>query len=170
MDLLFHAWGFQPRYAAITNIHGCDACRAMWLASFPVEERNKASEAMQLFKEANRMLDVLDRDYEVRTIFKLCKANSDGDNLVIEKAENQFMVFPLLRQQTPKKDGSPFLCLSDFIRPLSSWHSRIRWELSLLPLTQTWKDYTNRILTNICSYKPFLTDLRKQPQKKCTSM
>ena len=66
------------------------------------------------------MLDVLDRDYEVRTIFKLCKANSDGDNLVIEKAENQFMVFPLLRQQTPKKDGSPFLCLSDFIRPLSS--------------------------------------------------
>ena len=102
----FHAWGFQPRYAAIANIHGCDACRAMWLASFPVE--------------ANRMLDVLDRDYEVRTIFKLCKANSDGDNLVIEKAENQFMVFPLLRQQTPKKDGSPFLCLSDFIRPLSS--------------------------------------------------
>ena len=41
----FHAWGFQPRYAAITNIHGCDACRAMWLASFPVEERNKASDA-----------------------------------------------------------------------------------------------------------------------------
>ena len=40
--------------------------------------------------------------------------------MVIEKAENQFMVFPLLRQQTPKKDGSPFLCLSDFIRPLSS--------------------------------------------------
>ena len=75
----FHAWGFQPRYAAIANIHGCDACRAMWLASFPVEERNKASEAMQLFKEANRMLDVLDRDYEVRTIFKLCKANSDGE-------------------------------------------------------------------------------------------
>ena len=40
---------------------------------------------MQLFKEANRMLDLLDRDYEVKTIFKLCKANSDGDNLIIEK-------------------------------------------------------------------------------------
>lgn len=52
---------------------------------FPEEDRNKASEAMQLFKEANRMLDLLDKDYEVRTIFKLCKANSDGDNLVIEK-------------------------------------------------------------------------------------
>ena len=79
----FHAWGFQPRFAAIANIHGCDACRAVWLTTFPEEERNKASEAMQLFKEANRMLDLLDKDYEVKTIFKLCKANSDGDNLVI---------------------------------------------------------------------------------------
>ena len=116
----FHAWGFQPRFAAIANIHGCDVCRASWLTTFPEEDRNKASEAMQLFKEANRMLDLLDKDYEVRTIFKLCKANSDGDNLVIEKETGQFLVFPLLRQQTPKRDGSPFLCLSDFIRPLSS--------------------------------------------------
>ena len=116
----FHAWGFQPRFAAIANIHGCDVCRASWLTTFPEEDRNKASEAMQLFKEANRMLDLLDKDYEVRTIFKLCKANSDGDNLVIEKETHQFLVFPLLRQQTPKRDGSPFFCLSDFIRPLSS--------------------------------------------------
>ena len=33
----FHAWGFQPRYAAIANIHGCDACRASWLTTFPEE-------------------------------------------------------------------------------------------------------------------------------------
>ena len=116
----FHAWGFQPRFAAIANIHGCDACRAVWLTTFPEEERNKASEAMQLFKEANRMLDLLDKDYEVKTIFKLCKANSDGDNLVIEKEQDQYITFPLLRQQTPKRDGSPFLCLSDFVRPSSS--------------------------------------------------
>lgn len=116
----FHAWGFQPRFAAIANIHGCDVCRASWLTTFPVEERSKAAEAMQLFKEANRMLDMLDAEYEVKTIFKLCKANSDGDNLIIEKEENQSVIFPLLRQQTPKRDGSPFMCLSDFIRPLSS--------------------------------------------------
>ena len=62
---------------------------------------------MQLFKEANRMLDLLDKDYEVKTIFKLCKANSDGDNLVIEKEQNQYITFPLLRQQTPKKRRQP---------------------------------------------------------------
>lgn len=111
----FHAWGFQPRFAAIADIHGCDACRAAWLAAFPEEERAKAAEAMQLFKEANRVLNQLGEDITIRCIFRLCRANADGDNLLIEGT-----VFPLLRQQTPHPDGSPFLCLSDFIRPLSS--------------------------------------------------
>lgn len=111
----FHAWGFQPRFAAIADIHGCDACRASWLTTFLEEERAKAAEAMQLFKEANQMLNLLDEKYRVRTIFRLCQANADGDNLLLDGT-----LFPLLRQQTPHPDGSPFLCLSDFVRPLSS--------------------------------------------------
>lgn len=110
----FHAWGFQPKFAAIADIHGCDSCRAMWLAAFPQEERAKAAEAMQLFKEANRVLNRLDEEITVQCIYRLCNANAEGDNLLIEDT-----VFPLLRQQTPHPDGSPFLCLSDFIRPLS---------------------------------------------------
>lgn len=111
----FHAWGFQPRYAAIADIHVCDSCRAYWLTTFPEEERAKAAEAMQLFKEANRMLNQLDENYHVHTIFRLCEANADGDNLILDGK-----LFPLLRQQIPHPDGSPFLCLSDFVRPLSS--------------------------------------------------
>lgn len=111
----FHAWGFQPRFAGIASIHSCDACRASWLASFATEDIPKASEAMQLFKEANRVLAQLDENTTIQCIFRLCPANADGDNLIIDNT-----VFPLLRQQTPHPDGSPFLCLSDFIRPLSS--------------------------------------------------
>lgn len=111
----FHAWGFQPRFAAVANLHECDSCRATWLTTFPEEERPKAAEALQLFKEANRMLDELDRDFKVNTLFKLCQANSDGDNLILDG-----ITFPLLRQQTRKREGGPFLCLSDFVRPLSS--------------------------------------------------
>lgn len=111
----FHAWGFQPRFAAIANIHGCDSCRASWLTGFPEEERPKAAEAMQLFKEANRMLNLLDRDFKVHTLFKLCEANADGDNLLLDG-----ITFPLLRQQAKKREGGPFLCLSDFVRPLST--------------------------------------------------
>ena len=45
----FHAWGFQPRYATIANLTGCDTNRASWLTTFPGEERPKAAGAMQLF-------------------------------------------------------------------------------------------------------------------------
>lgn len=111
----FHAWGFQPRFATITGIDGCYVCRASWITTFPAEERVKAVEAMQLFKEASRMLNALDGELTIQCIYRLCQANSDGDDLIIEGT-----TFPLLRQQTPHPDGSPFLCLSDFIRPLSS--------------------------------------------------
>ena len=111
----FHAWGFQPRYAAIADIHGCDACRAGWLASFPEAERAKAAEAMQLHKEAVRMLNEIDGKYKVYAIYRLMEANAEGDNLWLEGT-----LFPLLRQQTRVRPDDPFLCLSDFVRPLSS--------------------------------------------------
>lgn len=111
----FHAWGFQPRFAAIADIHGCDSCRAGWLASFPEEERAKAAEAMQLHKEANRMLNAVDGRFKVYAVCRLMDANADGDNLILNGTR-----FPLLRQQTHIKPEDPFLCLSDFVRPLSS--------------------------------------------------
>ena len=61
------------------------------------------------------MLNLLDEDFEVKTIFKLCQANSQDDNLILDG-----ITFPLLRQQAKKREGGPFLCLSDFVRPLSS--------------------------------------------------
>lgn len=110
----FHAWGFEPRYATIANIHGCDACRAIWLTSFPENERSKASEAMQLFKEANRMLSSDMQNIKIHAVFRLMEANSDENDIWIGSTR-----FPFLRQQTAK-EGQPYLCLSDFIRPLSS--------------------------------------------------
>lgn len=111
----FHAWGFQPKYSSIADIHGCDGCRAMWLVSFKEEERPKASEAMQLHKEAMRMLNSLDGRFKVYAMYRLMDANSDGDNIIMERK-----TFPLLRQQTRVNDSDPFLCLSDFVRPADS--------------------------------------------------
>lgn len=111
----FHAWGFEPKFATIANMHGCDACRAMWLASFVEAERNKASEAMQLHKEAMRMLRQMEDCIEVKCIFRLCQANSDGNDLLIEDIR-----LPLLRQQKPHPKENVCLCLSDFVRPLTN--------------------------------------------------
>lgn len=111
----FHAWGFQPKFATIADLHGCDSCRALWLARFPETERAKAAEAMQLFKEAQRMLVRLENELTCKCIYRLCCANADGDNLLLDG-----MSFPLLRQQSTTANKEFNLCLSDFVRPLSS--------------------------------------------------
>ena len=88
----------------------------MWLTGFAEEDRPKASEAMQLFKEANRMLNQLDAVYQTHGVVNIMDANADGDDLLLNGKR-----FPLLRQQAAKlKKDDPFLCLSDFVRPLSS--------------------------------------------------
>ena len=124
----FHAWGFAPRFATIADIHGCDSCRALWLARFPEAERAKAAEAMQLFKEAQRMLNRLDEEgYQTHALFRLMDANSEANDLWLEGTR-----FPLLRQQTIREgeirkregennfcEGEFYFCLADFVRPLS---------------------------------------------------
>ncbi len=125
----FHAWGFPARFAAIANIHGCDSCRASWLASFPVEDRAKAAEAMQLHKEALRMLAWLDKQgFKTHVRFGLFDCNSEGEDILIYKTSaitrheegptgemTGSTTLSFLRQQT-----APYLCIADFIRPVNT--------------------------------------------------
>ena len=115
----FHAWGFPARFASISDIHGCDACRAGWLAGFPEDERARAAEAMQLFKDARRMLVQLDEDFRTHARFGLYTANAEGDDLLFTDPESpaRQLRLPLLRQQHPSRNNAPCLCLSDFVRP-----------------------------------------------------
>ncbi|MDR0989105.1 MAG: 5-methyltetrahydrofolate--homocysteine methyltransferase [Prevotellaceae bacterium] len=82
----YHAWGVPPR----------------------------SGEAVRLRREAESLLGTLEGRIQTRALFRLCQANSQGDDILIEGVR-----FAMLRQQTPHADGSPFLCLSDYIRPLS---------------------------------------------------
>ena len=120
----FHAWGFAPKFATIADIHGCDACRALWLSRFAEEDKAKAAEALQLMKEAEQMLRELDERYETHALFLLMDANSQEDDLLLTRTDNQKVyLFPLLRQQAAKvaeRKEEPYFCLSDFIRPASS--------------------------------------------------
>ena len=110
----FHAWGFQPRFATIADIHGCDSCRTQWVARFDEAERPKAAEAVRLYQEALLLLAELDGKFAVHAVYRLMDANADGDNLLLDGTR-----FPLLRQQTRTRPDDPFLCLSDFVRPVS---------------------------------------------------
>lgn len=114
-SFFFTAWKLGGRFAEISQIHGCDSCRAVWLTSFPEEERGKAAEAMQLFKEANRLLDRLVRMKAscCRAVYGLFPANSIGDDIQIGD-----VLLPVLRQQT-ENESKICRSLADYVMPLS---------------------------------------------------
>lgn len=109
----FLAWKLVGRFDEITRIHGCDACRASWLANFPEAERPKAAEVMQLYKDAVRLLDRLkESDAEFcKAIYGIFPAYSEGDNLHVADVE-----IPLLRQQVKRAEGV-YKSLADFVMP-----------------------------------------------------
>ena len=73
----------------------------------------QSPEATQLLQETRQMLTLLNENFQTHAIFKLAEANSEDNDVWIENTR-----FPFLRQQTAK-EGKPYLCLSDFIRPKS---------------------------------------------------
>lgn len=111
----FHAWDFGPKYATVAKVYENNAERATWITSFGEQGRVKATEALNLFREANRLLARLDGLIEMKTIYRLCRANADGNNLLLEDT-----LLPLLRQQEVHSKRKPYLCLSDFVYPLSA--------------------------------------------------
>ena len=74
------------------------------------------TEIQKLRQEAETALMECEGRYQAFARFRLFDANSDGDDLIVGTWRGSVSI-PFLRQQQP---GSDFLCLSDFIRPLSS--------------------------------------------------
>lgn len=108
----FHAWGMEPRFAAIADIHDCATCRASWIASFAQEEQPKAREAMKLYDEAMEQLRQWANESICHALFLLAEAYSEGDDIVIDSRVR----IPFLRQQHVGKSGYT-MCLNDFISP-----------------------------------------------------
>lgn len=111
----FHAWGMEPRFASIAEVHDCPACRTRWIATFAPEEQAKAREAATLYTDAIALLRHWTDGVKCQAICLLTKANSEGDDILIEGHTR----LPLLRQQQAGKSGYT-LCLSDFVRPTAS--------------------------------------------------
>lgn len=72
-------------------------------------------EKRQLRAEAQALLQDIEGHYYTYAVFEIMEANSDGDDIIMGNAR-----IPMLRQQKPQGKGQACLCLSDFIRPMSS--------------------------------------------------
>lgn len=113
-------WQLDASFADVAELSGCDHCKAQWLASFPQEKRGKAAEAMQLHKDASRMLDLLERELNdsIAIRYGIYPATSSKDSIFIDNGNQAVVEIPCLRQQE-KKTGSnaAYYALSDFIMP-----------------------------------------------------
>ena len=86
----FHAWGIRP-------------------------SQQHTDLAESLLRDARSTLSVLDGEVKCQAIVRLCRANAEEDDLIIEDTR-----IPLLRQQMHRdKSEQPYLCLSDFVLPSS---------------------------------------------------
>jgi cobalamin-dependent methionine synthase I len=101
----YHAWGISAR---------------------PEADKQK------LRDEAEAALSDCQERYQAYALFRLFDAYSDGDDIVVsgKRKEESGKRIPLLRQQ---QAGSEFLCLADYISPLTSHLSPLTSHLS--PLT-----------------------------------
>ena len=87
-----------------------------------LEDDVVGEEARRLFKEANAMLDELDRTGTLtpRGVAGIFPANRIGDDIAVYRDESreEILLYSChLRQQTQKKDDFPNACLADFIAP-----------------------------------------------------
>ena len=71
-------------------------------------------EKLKLRNEAEALLQEMEGHHHTFALFDIYEANSDGDDLLIGNVR-----IPMLRQQRVQGNGV-CLCLSDFVRPLSS--------------------------------------------------
>ena len=108
-------WKLDASFAEIANINGCDHCKAQWLAAEPQEQRAKAAEAMQLYKEANRALDYLSTTLTdgIKARVALMPAGSHNED-IIYCHDGITHTLPTPRQL---RGEAPLLALADFIAP-----------------------------------------------------
>ena len=86
-----------------------------WPYFFFAWQVKEQAEKDRLHEEALRLLGELEGRYHAYGLFELFEANADDDDIIVNGKR-----FPLLRQQQGKP---PYLCLSDFVLPLSRGES-----------------------------------------------
>jgi 5-methyltetrahydrofolate--homocysteine methyltransferase len=103
----FGAWKVPGKYPAI------------------FEDPIRGDEAKRLFDDAQDLLEEIVNEKLLRAsgVIGLYPANSSGDDVLVYSDESRKKVlttFHFLRNQQLREDGSPNLCLADFIAPVDS--------------------------------------------------
>lgn len=114
----FKAWRITGNYPGIENIHECPSCEQAWINSFPAGEQEKARETLKLFRDATRLLNILNtKGVKAKAIVSFYEANaSDSRDALVIRHQGSKTMLPVLRQQAIKPEGNN-LSLADFLLP-----------------------------------------------------
>jgi 5-methyltetrahydrofolate--homocysteine methyltransferase len=121
----FHAWRLQGNFTGIELVND-EASANEWLANFVGEdEQAKANEALSLYRDAQAMLDKVEKDNMLRAsgVFGIFPANSVGDDIEVYTDESRselLTTFCHIREQQEKAGKTNYYCLSDFVAPKES--------------------------------------------------
>lgn len=112
----FMAWRLNGKYDDIHSVCDCGSCKVGWLQKFPESEREKAEEALKLYKDAQEMLRRFldEKIITVNAMVGIYPAFSDEDDIFALR-NNEEIKIPTLRQQAPSTDGFCY-SLADFIK------------------------------------------------------
>jgi 5-methyltetrahydrofolate--homocysteine methyltransferase len=113
----FMAWRLNGKYDDIQSVCDCGSCKVGWLQKFPVSEREKAEEALKLYKDAQEMLRrfLNEKIVTINAMVGIYPAYSIEDDIQVS-IDKQEITIPTLRQQIPSTDGFCY-SLADFIKP-----------------------------------------------------
>jgi len=113
----FMAWKLNGKYDDIQTVCDCSSCKIGWLQKFSVDEREKAEEALKLYKDAREMLQrfLEEKIVTINAMVGIFPARSEDDDIVVEFDQRQIRI-PVLRQQIPSGDGFCY-SLADFLKP-----------------------------------------------------
>lgn len=113
----FMAWRLNGKYDDIQTVCDCSSCKVGWLQKFTGIEREKAEEALKLYKDAQKMLRRFldEKVITINAMTGIYPAHSTDEDIVVS-FDNQEIIIPTLRQQKPSSDGYCY-ALADFIKP-----------------------------------------------------
>lgn len=136
------AWGLPPSFASLTDIDGCDHCRAQWLASIPETDRGRAAEAMQLIKEARRRIFSM-ASMTLHARVALLEARSADETVTVTMPDRREISFVTPRQLTPTQSGLQ-LALADFISADTPDYAGFFFVTTAGPIAQSIDDARSR--------------------------
>ena len=82
-----------------------------WVYFYHAWQIKEPAEQLRMKQEAENFLKQLYNRYQAHAVFLIAEAHSEGDTIIITSPVQ--LRIPLLRQQ----QGTPCLCLSDFVHP-----------------------------------------------------